>query len=77
MGSNNFFKEKAAPGVHPTSGMNMMGRAIGSSSFGARAAGGAAAKDLGAASAFNAKGTAAMKPLTKTAASNAVGPKRT
>lgn len=76
MGSK-FFKEKANPGVHPSSGMNMMARAVSSSGFGARAAGGAAAKDLGAASAFNAKGTAAMKPLSKTAASNAVGPKRT
>jgi hypothetical protein len=57
----------------PSTAMNMTARAYGASQYAAKAAGAASAKDLGAASAL---GKGGLKPLSKTAASNAPGPKK-
>lgn len=70
MGTTNFFKKHAIG----SSGQNLQARAIGASGFAAQRASGAAAKDLGAAMAAAKQG---LKPLTKTAAVGAPGPKRT
>jgi hypothetical protein len=69
MGTNNFFKKHAVSG----SGQNLQARAIGASGFASGRSGGAATKDVGAAIGIGGKG---LKATTKTAASNAPGPKR-
>lgn len=69
MGSQNFFKKHAMQ----ASGLNMEARAIGSGAYASRAAGSAAAKDIGAAKGAYAAG---LKPTTKDAASGAPGPKK-
>jgi hypothetical protein len=69
MGTQNFFKKHAMGG----SGQNLQARAIGASGFASGRSGGAANKDLGAAMGVGGKG---LRPSTKTAASNAPGPKR-
>lgn len=57
-----------------TPNMNMQGRAMGAAAYAAPRFGGAASKDLGAALGANAAGMS--KPVAKSAASDAPGPKR-
>ncbi len=71
MGSS-FFKAKG-PAIHP-GGQNFTARAIGAGAYAGRAAGGRAAKDLGAAAGLYKAG--GLKPNTKTAATAAPGPKK-
>lgn len=71
MGTDRFFKN--AGGGKPPNMMNLTARSIGAASYAGKAAGAGAAKDIAAAKALASNG---MKPLTKTAASNAPGPKK-
>ncbi len=68
MGTKFFHSPKIAPG-----GSNLFARSIGAPGYAAKAFGGAAGKDLGAASALT-KGV--LKPTMKDSASNAPGPKK-
>jgi hypothetical protein len=69
MGTLNFFKKHAMQ----SSGMNMQARAIGASGYAAQRSGTAAGKDIAAAQAAAKNG---LKSISKTAASNAPGPKK-
>lgn len=78
MGTGFFHKGGSLAGPAPTqarvSEPNMMARAINAPNFAARADAATAGKDLGAAAAF---GRVSGKPLKKTAAVDAPGPKLT
>lgn len=69
MGTSNFFKRHAMQ----SSGTNLQARAIGANSYAARSAGMGAQRDIAASMAAVKHG---LKPVTKTAASNAPGPKK-
>jgi hypothetical protein len=69
-----FFKGAAPPAIGKgSSAMNMQARAIGAPTYAGAKAGAGAAKDIAAAAALN---KASPKAATKTAASNAPGPKK-
>lgn len=69
MGTTHFFK----PHQMQSSGMNLQARAIGATNYAARSAGTAAQKDIAASMAAVKNG---LKPVSKTAATNAPGPKK-
>jgi hypothetical protein len=68
-----YFKSKAKPMGGP-SAMNMEARSINSGAYAGRAAAGGASKALGVAAALNK--ARPLKPLVKTAATAAPGPKK-
>lgn len=61
-----------APSIKPNS-TNLEARALGAPSYGGMRSAGAAAKDIGAAQGINRAGV--LKPIAKTAATDAPGPK--
>lgn len=71
MGTNFFAATRSK--INPSSGLNMEAKAIGAPGYAARAAGGAAQKDLAAAAAY--KGNKFGGPM-KTSAKAAPGPKK-
>jgi hypothetical protein len=71
MGTKNFFSQKART-IAP-SGQNLQARAIGASGFTAGRQSGSAVKDIAAS---KAAATHGLKATTKTAATNAPGPKK-
>lgn len=68
------FASKPKGSSFSPSGTNLEARAVGSAGYTGHAAGGAAAKDIGAAMALVKQHQ--LKPSTKTAATNAPGPRK-
>jgi hypothetical protein len=71
-----FMKPALGPTIHPSTGTNLEARSLGGVQSAGQRASGTAVKDVAAAQALG-QMSKILHPITKTAASNAPGPKKT